>query len=69
MLEWINANGLVCLIGYYVFISVLGTMPDLPSSATYLERWAYAAAQAICGNMKTLVATMRPVPPSTEGKL
>ena len=56
MIDWVNTHGIALLIGYYVIISILGTMPELPTTATYWQRWAYGAAHAICGNMKNMAA-------------
>jgi hypothetical protein len=60
MIEWINSNGILCLIGYYVLISTLGTMPELPHDASYMHKWAYAAAHALCGNMQKMVSSLKP---------
>jgi hypothetical protein len=62
MIDWVNTHGIVLLIGYYFLISILGTMPELPSTATYYQKWAYAAAHAICGNMKSLAASLQKQP-------
>lgn len=60
MIEWINSHGVEALLGYYIFISVLGTMPDLPTNASYMQRWAFGAAHAICGNVQKVFASLRP---------
>lgn len=65
MIHLIEQHGIEALIVYYLLISVLGTMPPVPDSGTYLQRWAYAAAQAFCGNVKNLAATFKD--PATKG--
>lgn len=55
MFEWINSHGIAMLIGYYVVISILGTMPNPGPQASYWALWAYAAASAFCGNIKNLM--------------
>lgn len=60
MIEWINSNGIAVLAIYYIVISVLGTMPELPSNASYLAKWGFASAHAICGNMQKMVASLKP---------
>ena len=66
MIHWIDAHGLTVLAVYYLLISVLGTMPDLPADAAYLQRWGFAAAHAICGNMKNMLQAIQPASKKTE---
>ena len=70
MTNWVNIHGIEVLIGYYVLISILGTMPDLPTNATYFQKWAYGAAHAICGNMKNVAAAlgMKPAAQPKDGE-
>lgn len=56
MLHWVETHGIEVLISYYFFISILGTMPPLPDNATYMQKWGFAAAHALCGNMKQMMA-------------
>ena len=58
MIHFIEHHGIECLVGYYFLISVLGTMPPLPDTASYWQKWGYAAAHAFCGNIKQLAASM-----------
>lgn len=56
MIHWIETHGVEVLVFYYVLISILGTMPPLPDSASYYQKWFFAAAHALCGNMKTMMS-------------
>lgn len=41
MLDWINAHGLVALIGYWVFSSGVGALPTPASTSSGFYQWAY----------------------------
>ena len=55
MITIIENHGIETLICYYFVISILGTLPPLPESATYLQRWGYGIANAVCGNAKQVM--------------
>jgi hypothetical protein len=63
MIHWINSHGVEALVTYYLVISLLGTMPPVPDNATYLQRWAYAAAHALCANFKNVAANFNVTTP------
>ena len=56
---WINSHGFLVLGIYYLVISVLGTMPQLPDNASYLEKWGFAIANAICGNAQKVLSSLQ----------
>lgn len=58
MIHYAETHGIEMLIGYYILISILGTMPPLPPTASYMQRWGFSIAHAICGNMKNMMAAM-----------
>jgi hypothetical protein len=58
MLHYAETHGIEVLITYYILISVLGTLPPLPENATYLEKWGFAVANAICGNARSVMASL-----------
>ena len=58
MIHFIETHGFETLISYYMLISILGTLPPLPDNATYFQKWAFAAAHAICGNAKNAMAAL-----------
>lgn len=60
MIHWAETHGIELLLTYYFMISILGTMPPLPDNASYFEKWAFAAAHAFCGNMKSVMAILQP---------
>lgn len=66
MIHWIETHGFEVLIAYYLAISVFGTMPPLPDSASYLAKWGFAAAHALCGNMKQMIQSIPGVQPPKE---
>lgn len=65
MLHTLETHGIEVLITYYLVIAVLGTLPPLPPSATYMQRWLFAIAHAICGNARSVMAAMNMQPPLT----
>ncbi len=74
MVHYIETHGFEILISYYVLISILGTLPPLPDTATYWQRWGFAIAHAICGNAKSVMASLnqpiaveKPIDPSKGG--
>ncbi len=58
MLNYIQHHGVEVLIAYYIVISVLGTLPPLPENATYMQRWGFAIANAICGNAMSVMSAI-----------
>lgn len=62
MIHLIESHGIEVLIAYYVLISTLGTLPPLPDNATYLQRWAFAAAHTICGNASKVMQALGQTP-------
>lgn len=59
MIYLIEHHGFEVLIGYYLLISILGTLPPLPDNASYWEKWLFGIANAICGNAKSVMAAMQ----------
>lgn len=66
MIHFLESHGLEVLIGYYLLISILGTLPPLPADASYAQRWGFAIAHAICGNAKNVMAAMNVQPPQEK---
>lgn len=58
MLHLLETHGIEVLAGYYLLISILGTLPPLPDNATYWEKWLFGIANAICGNAKNVMASI-----------
>lgn len=71
MIHILESHGFEVLIGYYLLISVLGTLPPLPPTATYWEKWGFGIAQAICGNaqnvLKAINQTASTISPNDTG--
>ncbi len=58
MIHFIETHGFEVLVSYFLLISILGTLPDLPPNATYFQKWGFAIAHAICGNAKNMMASI-----------
>ena len=58
MLHYVETHGFELLVGYYLLISILGTLPELPPNASYMQKWGFAMAHAICGNAKNAMAAI-----------
>jgi hypothetical protein len=54
---WVQHNGVEALIGYYLLICVVGSMPVIPANAGYWSRWAYGFLHMFSGNLRAF-ATM-----------
>jgi hypothetical protein len=62
MIHLVETHGFEVLLGYYLIISVLGTLPPLPENASYWQKWAFGIAHAICGNAKNAMAAFGQTP-------
>lgn len=58
MIHFLDTHGILVLVGYYLVICTLGTLPPLPDNATYWQKWGFGVAQAICGNAKNVMQAM-----------
>lgn len=63
MLHWIESHGFETIISYMVFAALVGSMPPLPETAGYWERWGYAALHALSMNLRSALQSVKvPIP-------
>ncbi len=67
MLHWFESHGIEMIVAYFVFISVVGSMPQVPDSASYWSKWAYGALHGMAGNWRNLMSVLKlPVEPTDK---
>ncbi len=60
MIHYIEHHGVECIAIYFVLMAIFSTMPDLPPTATYWQKWLYAIAKALCADMKQAAKQFAP---------
>lgn len=68
MTQWIESHGIECIIVYFVFAAIVGSMPPLPPEASYALRWLYGFAQLASANLKTAAQLLNIKLPNGENK-
>lgn len=54
MIHFVNTHGIEVVIIYYVISAIFSTMPALPDSAGYFQKWAYMAIHVLSGNLSKI---------------
>lgn len=66
MLHTIESHGIEFLIGYFVFSSIVSTMPPLPETASYWAKWAFGLLHALASDWKQVLAMAKVPLPDPE---
>ncbi len=62
MIHFIETHGFEVVISYYVFASIISTMPPLPSNASYWSSWGYGALHAFASDWKHALEMTKQLP-------
>lgn len=54
IIELINSNGVIVLLGYMLIVLVAGTVPPLPRDAGFFATWGYRLLKGIALNSRAV---------------
>lgn len=57
---WVEAHGIECLVGYYIFSAFSGGMPTPKDDSSVGYRWAFSSLSILNGSIARLIATQAP---------
>ena len=62
MLRYIESHGFEVIVSYFVFASLVSTMPPLPSNSSYWASWGYGLLHALASDWKHVLEMTKTLP-------